>query len=113
MDIAQAAGIVYDEPTARRITAAAAMESAQHILMSEAASAHAKLANMLRVCADALPGHPEPIMLCACNADRLWQAMLAADQDGYTRKADDPLAADIHLASMAFERAADALRGAK
>lgn len=112
MNISEAASLVYDEPTARRITAAAAMEAAQHVLMSEAASAHAKLANMLRVCADALPTHPEPIMLCARNADRLWQAMLAADKDGYTRKPDDPLAADIHLASLAFERAAEALRGA-
>lgn len=113
MNLSEAASLVYDEPTAARITAAAAMERAQHVLMTEAASTHPKLANMLKVCADALPQHPEPLMLCARNADRLWQAMLAADRPDHVVKPDDPKAPEIHLASKAFDAAADALRSVK
>ena len=86
------------------------LKSAQHILMTEAASLdHDKLANMLRVCADALPVHPEPQALCRNNAGRLWAAMLAADKPDAVIKPGAPDAMQIHMASLAFDRAADAL----
>lgn len=88
------------------------MRDAQHILLTESATlGHDKLANMLRVCAEALPQHPEPIALCSNNAGRLWAAMLAADQPDAVIAPGRPNAAEIHLASLAFDRAADALRG--
>ena len=68
---------------------------------------HAKLANMLRVCADALSEHPEPLLLCINNHGRLWLAVEKADTFP-----DGPTATEIHLAALAFDRAANMLRGA-
>lgn len=50
-----------------------AIAAAARELEREAAATHQheKLANMLRVCAAALPKHPTPALLCERNQDRL------------------------------------------
>ncbi len=81
------------------------VEAAQALLRDMAGSVHAKIANMLRVCADALPMHDDPIGLCARNSERLMLSLTNRDPkwpEGLT-------ATDINLAAGAFANAAKAL----
>lgn len=102
MDIAAAYDITapLDAPTRRMFAAQA------ELLTTADTIGHVKLANMLKVCAEALPTHPDPIVLCVNNHGRLWFAIeKAADVP------DGPTATEIHIAALAFDAAANLLRG--
>ena len=74
-------------------------------LLASAEKLEPRIANMLRVCADALHQHPEPIKLCERNCDRLFLSFDGEQDD------NAPPAVDRHLAALAFERAASYLKG--
>lgn len=102
MDAAAAYDITapLDAPGRR---AAAAQE---HLRAAAEGLEHQQLANMLRVCADGLRANPDGVGLCDRNHDRLWYAMEHPE-----RWENAPSAPELHIAAMAFWRAARLLRG--
>lgn len=102
MTLDDAAAICHPAKLATPPTPEAA---AQAILREMAGSVHTKIANMLRVCADALPMHDDPIGLCARNSERLMLSLTNSDP----RWPEGLTATDVNLAAGAFANAAKAL----
>lgn len=83
------------------------IEAAARVLTAEAQrdDQHPKLANMLRVNAEALATHPNPAHLLRGNESRLNAMIASSDPSTW----GDVRAEHITMAAMAFERAAHAM----
>lgn len=83
------------------------LKAQEHLRTTAAKFEHEKLAAMLRICADGIEvGNPDAVQMCQRNSDRLWMAL-----DRLEDLTNAPTATEIHIAALAFDRAARILKG--